>query len=71
MKKNNLIIGLFVILSIVLSSCGGKKTSDRAMDPKLDTLITNLAACKEQNTNCEAYNKASEGIQAMAKDTSK
>lgn len=40
------------------------------MDPKLDTLITNLAACKEQNTNCEAYNKASEGIQAMAKDTS-
>lgn len=70
MKKNYLLFVIIACVSIFLSSCGGKKSSNRKMDPKLDTLITNLAACKEQNTNCEAYNKASEGIQAMAKDTS-
>jgi len=54
---------------MILSSCGNKKNETRKMDPKLDSLITNLAACKEQNTNCEAYTKAKEGIEAMAKDT--
>ncbi len=69
MKKNRLIFSIFFISTIVLTSCGGKKSSNRTMDPKLDSLITNMANCKEQNSNCEGYNKASEEIQAMAKDT--
>lgn len=70
MKKNNLLIVFIVCVTFFSVSCGGNKSKDRKMDSKLDSLITDLAACKEQNTNCEAYNKASEGIQAMAKDTS-
>lgn len=69
MKKNRAIFGILILTTIILTSCGGKKSSNRAMDPKLDSLITNMANCKEQNSNCEGYNKASEGIQAMAKDT--
>lgn len=55
MKKINLLFAIVVFTSIILSSCGNKKNETRKMDPKLDSLITNLAACKEQNTNCEAY----------------
>jgi len=70
MKKNSLLFAVVILTSIILSSCGNKKNETRKMDPKLDSLITNLAACKEQNTNREAYKKANEGIEAMAKDTS-
>jgi len=72
MKKLNLILVSIILSSMFLISCGGSgnKSEARKMDPKLDSLITNLAACEQQNTNCEAYLKASEGIQAMAKDTS-
>lgn len=71
MKKLSFLSGIIVISSMFLISCGGGNKSEfRKMDPKLDTLITNMTACEQQNTNCEAYNKASDGIQAMAKDTS-
>ncbi len=75
MKKSIRIFGVILFTSIILTSCGGGKGKDdeksnvRKMDAKLDTLITDLAACKEQNTNCADYTKASEGISAMAKDT--
>lgn len=69
MKRINLLFASFILSMLILSSCGDKKETSRKMDPKLDSLITNLAACKEQNTNCEAYLKASEAIPAMAKDT--
>lgn len=69
MKKTNLLFAFIILTSMILSSCGDKKNETRKMDPKLDSLITNLAACKEQNTNCDAYTKANEGIEAMAKDT--
>lgn len=57
-------------LSLILS-CGGngKKEETWAMNPKLDSLITQMAACEQQNTNCEAYVNAQEGIKAMTKDT--
>jgi len=72
MKKSILGLGLMLFSLTILTSCGGgdKKDEARVMDPKLDSLITNMAACKEQNTNCEAYIKADEGINAMSKDTS-
>ena len=57
----------------LLLSCGGKgdtKESEWVMNAKLDSLITNMAACEQQNSNCPAYLKAEEGIKAMAKDTS-
>lgn len=70
MKKLYFISGIIVISAMFLISCGGGNKSEiRKMDSKLDTLITNMAACEQQNTNCEACNKANEGIQAMAKDT--
>jgi hypothetical protein len=75
MKKLILIFYLCFSTVMLLTSCGGsgngdEKTNTRKMDAKLDTLITNLAACKEQNTNCDAYLNASNVISLMAKDSS-
>ncbi|NVO03783.1 MAG: hypothetical protein HXX09_13885 [Bacteroidetes bacterium] len=71
MKNLVTILCLFLFSSILISGCGGgkSKSEDRKMNASLDSLITNMAACKEQNTNCPAYTKASEQIPAMAKDT--
>ena len=68
------IFGAIFIASFIFSNCGGNgkngaNADGRKMNAKLDTLITKLEACKEQNTNCVDYNKANEGITAMAKDT--
>jgi hypothetical protein len=70
MKKTISILGVILLISIFFSGCGDKKSNTKKMNAKLDSLITNLAACPEQNTNCAAYSKASEEIPAMAKDTS-
>jgi hypothetical protein len=77
MKKLTFLISVALVSTILFNSCGSKngaengddkKVAGRKIDPKLDSLITAMAACEQQNTNCEGYNKASVGIQAMSKD---
>lgn len=73
MKKTLMLILTGAFGFCLLLSCGGKgdtKESEWVMNAKLDSLITNMAACEQQNSNCPAYLKAEEGIKAMAKDTS-
>jgi hypothetical protein len=79
--KRNLILSLLITsVSLFNFSCGSKsKSTDeksekikaREINKSLDTLITNLAACEQQNTNCAAYSKASEGIQSLCSEESK
>jgi len=70
MKKNVTVLCLFLFSVVILISCGGDKSNEaRKMNPKLDSLISSMAACDQQNTNCPAYVTASEQIPLMAKDT--
>ena len=78
MKKLTFLISVALVSTILFNSCGSKngtengdvkKVASRKMDPKLDSFITAMSACEQQNTNCDGYNKASVGIQEMSKDT--
>ncbi len=74
--KHQFIFQLLTVLSLFLiTSCGEKSSenkteqiSKREVNKTLDTLISDLSNCEQQNTNCEAYSKASEGIQTMCND---
>ena len=74
--KNKFILPILLLTGILyLGSCGGSVTEDeiaevevREINKELDQLITNLAACEQQNTNCPAYTEASEGIEKLCSD---
>ncbi len=71
---------LWIAAIMVFASCGEQKTTEEAEEeviekrevtPELLTLISDLAACEEQNTNCDAYTKAGEGVEELVKDEAK
>ncbi len=77
MKTITYSIMLFLVPALILTSCGGKTEEGKEakavkkVDAELEKKIDALAACEEQNTNCEAYTKTSEYIQAACKDEKK
>lgn len=78
MKNLSKTLLLFMVPAFILSSCGGNKseetgnsTPEKKVNPELEKQIDALAACEQQNTNCEAYSKTSEYIQAECKDEKK
>lgn len=72
--QKNLI--LFLLPAILITACGEKQDEKNAdssepvkkVDAELEKSIDELAACEQQNTNCEAYNKTSEYIQERCND---
>lgn len=78
MKKKILLPMILLTGLVYLNSCGEATTEEaveevavREINKELDALITDLAACEQQNTNCEAYTKASEGVEKLCSDETK
>ncbi|MFZ5554125.1 MAG: hypothetical protein ACOZCO_13495 [Bacteroidota bacterium] len=78
MKNQFPYLMFLLVAALFLGSCGekqaGNKTEaapEKKADPELEKHIDALAACEQQNIDCDAYNKASEYIQAQCKDEQK
>ncbi len=78
MKNLNKTLVLFMVPALILTSCGGNNSEEskesapeKKVNAELEKQIDALAACEQQNTNCEAYTKTSEYIQVECKDEKK
>jgi hypothetical protein len=70
---------LLLVPALLFTACGGdakkeegkKEKPEKKIDPELKKHIDELAACEQQNTNCEAYNKTSEFLKKQCEDEKK